>query len=434
MKTKATKIEDFVDIFTPFPLKEKNEIDNYFVKTYDARGTNAISRITFALNSTRNPFMKILFMGHRGSGKSTELFLLNEMIKSNFEVISFFIQDEVDVGSMTYIDFIVAITSQIIKYIENNDKIELNNSDIDALYNYWREEKIIEETDTDSLEGTLDFSGKLSFLKHLMLKCSGILQTGSESKITIRKKIEPKIGFLIQLLNQVIAKINEQLIGNNGLIFIIEDLDKLTLPVATELFITHRKVVFSIKTKMILTFPIFMAYDAQYNMIKEDIDICQMLSIIKVKDKNGENFYKGINTLKEIVYKRTEHSLIDEDALQFAIMKSGGAIRDLFQIIRESAFEAMEAGHFKIELEDVKNSYKRLKSEYERLIRTEEDVRKLKQIYNDPKLLTSDETLMSLLLRGLVLEYNGERWCGIHPAIEDFLCEKGEINVKQSTN
>ncbi len=191
MKTKATKIEDFVDIFTPFPLKEKNEIDNYFVKTYDARGTNAISRIAFALNSTRNPFMKILFMGHRGSGKSTELFLLNEKIKS---------------------------------------------------------------------------------------------------------------------------------------------------------------------------------------------------------------------------------------------------IRDLFQIIRESAFEAMEAGHFKIELEDVKNSYKQLKSEYERLIRTEEDVRKLKQIYNDPKLLTSDETLMSLLLRGLVLEYNGERWCGIHPAIEDFLCEKGEINGKQSTN
>ena len=151
---------------------------------------------------------------------------------------------------------------------------------------------------------------------------------------------------------------------------------------------------------MILTFPIFMAYDAQYNMIKEDIDICQMLSIIKVKDKNGEDFYKGIDTLKEIVYKRAEHSLIDEDALQFAIMKSGGAIRDLFQIIRESAFEAMEVGHLKIELEDVKNSYKQLKSEYERLIRTEEDVIKLKQIYNDPKLLTSDETLMSLLSRG----------------------------------
>ena len=50
------------------------------------------------------------------------------------------------------------------------------------------------------------------------------------------------------------------------------------------------------------------------------------------------------------------------------------------------------------------------------------------KIHKDPKPLTTDEIVMSLLLRGLVLEYNGERWCGIHPAIEDFLFEKGEIS------
>lgn len=38
---------------------------------------------------------------------------------------------------------------------------------------------------------------------------------------------------------------------------------------------------------------------------------------------------------------------------------------------------------------------------------------------------------MSLLLRGLIIEYNGERWCGIHPVVEDFLREKGEISDKE---
>lgn len=109
------------------------------------------------------------------------------------------------------------------------------------------------------------------------------------------------------------------------------------------------------------------------------------------------------------------------------ILKSGGAIRDLFQMIRDAAFEALVAGRTQICLEDAQTAYKKLKSEYERLIRNETDVEKLISIYEEPRPLTTDNTVMSLLLRGLVLEYNEERWCGIHPAVEDFLREKGKI-------
>ena len=152
-----------------------------------------------------------------------------------------------------------------------------------------------------------------------------------------------------------------------------------------------------------------------------------MQSVIKVKDQNKNDFEKGINVLKEIVFKRAEEKLFKKDALLFMIMKSGGAIRDLFQMVRDAAFEALIAEHSEIEIQDAKIAYTKLKSEYERLIRNESDVEKLKIIYNEPKPLTTDETVMSLLLRGLILEYNGERWCGVHPTIEDFLREKGEI-------
>ena len=32
-------------------------------------------------------------------------------------------------------------------------------------------------------------------------------------------------------------------------------------------------------------------------------------------------------------------------------------------------------------------------------------------------------------LMSLALEYNGERWCGVHPTVEDFLREKEKIGV-----
>lgn len=278
----------------------------------------------------------------------------------------------------------------------------------------------------NSDEATTGFEGKLSFLKMISVVGGGILKTGSESKTLIRRKLEPSVGHLIQLVNQIIQKINNQL-SNKGLIFIIEDLDKLSMEIAKGLFVKYRKVILSLNTRLILTFPIYMAYDAQYNMIKEDVDLCQMLSIIKVTNKDKEIFENGVEKLKEIIIKRSEEELFDEDALDFMIMKSGGAIRDLFQMIRDSAFEALVAEHSKIELSDAHDAYKKLKSEYERLIRNNDDVKKLKEIYYAPRPLTTDETVMSLLLRGLILEYNGERWCGVHPAIKDFLFEKGEL-------
>lgn len=204
-------------------------------------------------------------------------------------------------------------------------------------------------------------------------------------------------------------------------------MDKLSLDAAQEIFVKYRRPIFSIKARMILTFPVFMAYNLQYNAIKEDVDMCQMLSIIKVKDQNKNELEEGISKLKEIVYKRSDERLFSEDALRFMIIKSGGAIRDLFQMIRDSAYEALLCNYDIINLEFAKISYLRLKSEYERLISNEDDVAKLVSIYNEPKPLTTDEIVMSLLLRGLVLEYNGEHLFDVHPAIEDFLAEKGKL-------
>ena len=217
------------------------------------------------------------------------------------------------------------------------------------------------------------------------------------------------------------------------LLFIIEDLDKISIDTAENLFIKHRKTWLSLETRIILTFPIFMAYNLQYNMIKEDIDLSCMLSMIKVKNQNkGENT-QGINIIKEIVYKRADKNSFDDNALGFLINKSGGALRDLFQMIRDASFEALLKGHMKITQEDATVAYCKLKSENERLIRSENEIKKLVEIYNNPRLLTTDDTVMELLLKGLVLEYNGERWCGLHPAVEDFLTEKGKIKKEQKS-
>ena len=396
------------------------------METYDARGKNVVKLMPLTLQISRNPYIKMLFMGHRGSGKSTELSLLKKQMEGQFNIISFYIQDEVDTGNMTYIDFIFAIMAQIIKYVEKKPEIGLDESDIDELYQYWYGEKIIEKSEMDYGEASASFDAKLSFLKKIAVKGSGILKTGKESKVCIRQKIEPKAGQLILMMNQLIQKINSKL-TNKGLLLIIEDLDKISLDTAESLFITYRKIWLGLQVRIILTFPIFMAYNSQYNMINEDIDKAVILSMIKVKKADKTDYEQGIATLSKIVEKRAELSLIDDDALRFVIKKSGGAIRDLFEMIQDASFESMLIEKDKIEMSEAKSAYYQLKSRNERLIRNDSEVEKLVQVYQDPQLLTTDDTMMELLLKGLILEYNGERWCGIHPAVEDFLKEKGKI-------
>ena len=201
MTEQVNRIEDMIKVFEPFPLSEKDEFQHFYVKTYEARGADAVKHMAYGLRLSSNLAMKILFMGNRGSGKSTELFLLKQEIENEFDVINFFIQQEVDVDSMTYTDFIFAIMSQIVKYVEKRkDLCKVLKDDIEALYRYWEEERIIESVEYDEGELETGFEAKISFLKRIAVHGSGVLRTGAESKLTIHRKMEPKIGYLIQLM------------------------------------------------------------------------------------------------------------------------------------------------------------------------------------------------------------------------------------------
>ena len=41
---------------------------------------------------------------------------------------------------------------------------------------------------------------------------------------------------------------------------------------------------------------------------------------------------------------------------------------------------------------------------------------------------------MQLLHSMCVIEYNGKRWCDLHPAIKDYLIEKGILDETTRTN
>lgn len=426
---RATVLKDIPKVFRPSPLSGES-FDAFHVDTSEARGDDYANKLSTFLNINIDDPQKILFMGHRGSGKSTELFKVIRNLENNFKIINFSIKKEIDATDLNYIDLVFSMLNVVFENIKA-DKINIPQTTLDNLISYWKSDKLIEELKVEKMTAEATLSAKISFLTAITASVKGVLSTGKESKITVRKHIEPRLSQLIKYINALLLEYKTKLKKQGKIpLIIIEDLDKLDIPIAEDLFLNHRNVLIDIDVHIIYTFPIFLHYSEKYNEIKDSFSYTELLSMIKVNDKNKVPFEPGRRLIREIIKKRAELNLFAPEALDFVIAKSGGTLRNIFEMLVKSAVKTIviDDKATKISLEVVTSAYRELKSDYERCI-SHKHLETLIQLYKDPhKKPLADENLRELLYCMAVIEYNGERWCDLHPAVEDMLKDKGVLN------
>ena len=428
---KAQSYEEMIRVFTPYPLDGENYKEFYVNTSKERSIMNASKEMVNCFKFDIDPYMKVLFMGHKGCGKSTEIRNISEQLKDKYEIVNFSIANEVELQGIEYIDVIFVIMEQLLEYVSTHPEIKIDDELLNQMYDYWYQAKIVENIHAEQYEKEVEAQAKLAFLNTISTYCKGILRAGSESKVTIRREIEPRLSVLLNMMNDLIGDINRQLKQkqNKELLVVIEDMDKLDSEEAKHIFVMHRRPLISLKIKMIISFPIYMVYTSDFSMVKDDFNKCILYSMIKVNNSDFTRYEPGIQILKEIVAKRMELALIDNKALDYLVVKSGGAIRDLFGMLSNAAlYELNQTEPESCITEDVaKKMAMMLKSDYERNINSEEQYKKLIQIYREPQPTNTDVALRDLLKTLSVIEYNGERWCGVHPVLVDFLKEKGAI-------
>lgn len=431
---RATTLGEILNVFSPFALSG-NVFDEFYAETNEARGDDASKKVILRLTYNGEQVKKILFMGHSGCGKSTELFKIEKELEDRYLIVKFSVKEETDIINFKSCDLIFSILNNIFNTV-NNSGYPIHSHSINNIVNYWNDEKILQIVGQSSIEASADLEAKIKWFKILSAKIKGIFQTGVEAKQEIRRKMEPSLKQLLIYINEFVQQVNEKIYPKK-LLLIIEDLDKLILDQAQDLFIENRKIITSININTIYTFPIYLFYSAYFTEIMSDFDADILLSMIKVKEINGNNYTTGINTLKHIVEKRCDLALFEEGVLKFLIMKSGGSIRDLFNMINNAALNTLiDLGEDKkITIYEAKKAYYTLKSTRERIIK-KEHLPILEEIYADKtkKPFGDNQDLLMQLLHSLcVIEYNGKRWCDLHPCIKDYLIEKDIIHETQES-
>lgn len=411
----AENIRDIYHLFNPDEVLLNDDLKKYYVEI-DQNEINIKdlqNRLELGLE-TREP-IKLLFTGHRGSGKTTTLNRLVSNLDSRFFIVHYNGFDLLDHNDVIYIDVLFSMLTKILEKAEN-DEIDLGKTLLKRVNN-WGSSIIKSETNEKGVGG--GFGLKI----HLhLLEIMGRMKSETTTRLETRKKIEPRVSELVSIINDTISEIEKT--GGQVLV-IIDNLEKIDPTKAEHLFYDHATQLTQPLCKIIYTFPISLKSSDNFMQIKINFSDVFIHPNIKIHEREGPKhpYPKGKEFMKEIVLKRVSLEMFEPDALEYIIDMSGGVVREFIRIIRDSAVRAMTRKKDLIDKDIAVEVVNGLKNIYQAQL-SDEDYLVLQEVHQT-KDIKRDKHLVGLLHNLSVLEYRNERsWCDLNPIVRAILDEK----------
>ena len=411
------------------------DIARYYVDLSEVRKTKAISRINAILNFQEPGEHKaILFTGHRGCGKSTELKRIQKQLETDYKVIYLEANEETDINDASYTDLYLIVIKQV--------EFELRKLglkfDSELLKNFESWFKEITKESEATVEASISVAGEASlgggipgivppFIAKLLVKLLAQIKGSSKQRKTIRQTLERDISRLKSdinlLLNDGLKKLREKCPHYRDFLIIFDNLDRVPPNVADRLFFDYAAQLQQLNCTIIYTVPIAAVYSPKKlnNNFFEDPHIMPMVNIYELDRDRCDLHYNQTNldTFAGLIERRVDIDAVFEsrqDLLELA-KASGGHVRQLMQMMRTACLTASSQGHSKIKAEDVIYAIKQEQFSFERFLRQEYYPILAKVCLS--KDIDKDETGQLLLFNTSVLEYNGsDRWNYVNPLIK----------------
>lgn len=451
---KALSLDDVYQAFQPKPLKI-SELEEFYEDTKKARGdAHPMQRILRALNNPGSGSKHFLFIGHIGCGKSTELNRIQKSLQETFSVINISVRDELNILTLNYVDLILLVIDKLLAF-GRDEKIPFNRTTLENVRNWAKTKEMEEVSEKYALAeaevgiGTTE-DGLLAWISGFFAKAKLAAKNTSSFKEVIKTVIEPKVSQLITFCNDLITEIQLEIIRRDkkGLVLILEDMDKVKIERAKEIFLYHSAQLTELGCNVLYTYPVALYHHADFNQVKPYFGNNWELPMIKVRDKDGTPFPPAMETMRKIAFSRMEPELFESESLiDQLILDSGGCLRDFFRMILNAADEALDGGRQSIGERDCQRAIWSLKKDYAASLSETEDESGdpilVKEFYEvlvplckDVKAAEFGDSRAALKLRQnlCILNYNGEGWIDVHPIVKLILIDRGLWDGKRESS
>lgn len=371
------------------------------------------------LEQLTQDYVKIIFSGHRGSGKTLESRRMNQFFHNADRYFSIFIEieKESEISKFQSEDYLIWIITKLARDLEKAN-IKVDTPKLDAILRDWLDEKEItqEVTEEANKEKTQEENVAGGLFKFFKFKFSwkNILATKNKTSEIVRQKIKRNSLELVHKLNEALAEIR-QTIQEQGkgqdILFIIDGSEKVPYEAYEKFFIQDHHIVRGINCNMLIS----VRLDTFFNINAHNaLTFFEKVLIPMVKLKNS----KGIEIFSQIISKRIHKSKFFEDkVLEFFVEKSGGSIRQLLRIVRNAI---LDSEGVRISMEDAQYTVDSLGSEMLQVLTTDLRTILLERKWESDNIKDdslADLDIATLIQQLILLKYNGH--IEINPLIAD---------------
>jgi len=414
--SKATTIKEVYTNFIPGnPLKKDDE---FFVPIFE----KSLNKLSIDMIHTPNQKKTYLIAGQSGNGKSTLLNMINKddvSKKYDFK----YIRARESFEYINTIDIAHIVFNLAYEIIKDDDELQNKfNEKLEALeqkHNKNIQEKI-EQTSKEEEKTRLKSWLSLGVNILSIFKAKSDLSSEYQfDEITKKSSVEffkfQKQDLFI-LLNEII--LDYKLKNKKDIIVIIDDLEKRND--VNHLFLEHTQLALlnMLDIIKIIPMPIHLARSnkVRFGEIQE--------FALKLMDRDGKPCDKDFDLLKKIIKKRINDKLIDDDAMDEIILKSGANLNQLISLVHKSALNALSNDTDFINIEDVNIAISDITRSNSSFVLNQRDF--LNDIRDKRNIdFSEDENTTKLekaINNGILFAYfNGNTWYDINPVCVDSL-------------
>ena len=337
----------------------KPATEEYYLDCGTARGSHRITQEFQRHLSLASGYLSLLFSGHIGCGKSSELAQLARTLadphpmppNNRYFPILLNVSDYLDDYDVTPIEILLAIVSELAATMRERLKIELKDN---YFIKRFAEVKQFFLSEVEMSEGELPLgAAKLKIQR---------LKRDPDARQKVRNSLEPKMSTMLEEINTVFAearaailkiKVEEGEQPFTDLVLILDNLEKIEriagkhegLESQRELFLERASQLTGIQAHVIYTVPLRLVRSAEGPQLIDRYGSLFVLPMMKVFERGTRKpFQEGITCLHDLLQKRLGKRLGDlllkeafsEEALHFLVTYSGGHIRSLMTFVQNA--------------------------------------------------------------------------------------------------
>ena len=400
--------------------------DARYVDTGAARGSvDTLKRLAakFGLDLGGQSFYPplknhVLFFGHLGCGKSTELRRYAHELAGpqRFYVVHCDISTVLDRNNLQYADVLMALAQTLLQRL-HTDQVAFAAATLLPLENWFTEHVLTEERQKELLlkvEAGASDTGGIPFLISLFAKFTTAFKANTTYKDSFRRAVRNNFTQFAQAFNPFLGAAEHALsaVGKGQrVLFLVDGTDKLSSDDCRQFFVADASQLLEIDALLVYTAPLSMKYEGAF---PAQLDADLVLPMIKLEDIDGKRFDAGWEAMHKLVLLRADRSLFaNAAAIDVLVENSGGHPRELLRLLKMCCELLDDAT---IDTAVVAKAVRLLASDFNRFL-VADDYKLLVMEDGSHQVAETQQRAHKLLNNLALLEYNDGSWRRSHPVV-----------------